>query len=130
MAGGSALTWGGGGGGAEAEGWGSGAALFPGHRLARLTLCSLYPQPTPIGTMHSEVQVQPPSRDKAQPHTKHQVSAARPSAAPPRSPGAGSGAASRRPTRGALGVGGGSPDCLSVPTDGGAALGMTAAGIC
>lgn len=24
--------------------------------------------------MHSEVQVQPPSRDKAQPHTKHQVS--------------------------------------------------------
>uniref|UniRef100_A0A669QV91 non-specific serine/threonine protein kinase n=1 Tax=Phasianus colchicus TaxID=9054 RepID=A0A669QV91_PHACC len=42
--------------------------------VARLTLCSLYPQPTPIGTMHSEVQVQPPSRDKAQPHTKHQVS--------------------------------------------------------
>lgn len=32
------------------------------------------PQPTPIGTMHSEVQVQPPNRDKAQPHTKHQVS--------------------------------------------------------
>uniref|UniRef100_A0A803YIV6 non-specific serine/threonine protein kinase n=1 Tax=Meleagris gallopavo TaxID=9103 RepID=A0A803YIV6_MELGA len=32
------------------------------------------PLPTPIGTMHSEVQVQPPSRDKAQPHTKHQVS--------------------------------------------------------
>eukprot|EP00076_Gallus_gallus_P030715 XP_015155356.2 casein kinase I isoform X1 [Gallus gallus] len=30
------------------------------------------PLPTPIGTMHSEVQVQPPSRDKAQPHTKHQ----------------------------------------------------------
>lgn len=24
--------------------------------------------------MHSEVQVQPPNRDKAQPHTKHQVS--------------------------------------------------------
>lgn len=37
-----------------------------------LSLCS---QPTPIGTMHSEVQVQPPNRgDKAQPHTKHQVS--------------------------------------------------------
>ncbi|NXY38110.1 KC1G2 kinase, partial [Pomatorhinus ruficollis] len=32
------------------------------------------PLPTPIGTMHSEVQVQPPNRDKAQPHTKHQVS--------------------------------------------------------
>ncbi|NXX44531.1 KC1G2 kinase, partial [Tricholaema leucomelas] len=31
------------------------------------------PLPTPIGTMHSEVQVQPPNRDKAQPHTKHQV---------------------------------------------------------
>ncbi|XP_069734237.1 casein kinase I isoform X1 [Phaenicophaeus curvirostris] len=30
------------------------------------------PLPTPIGTMHSEVQVQPPNRDKAQPHTKHQ----------------------------------------------------------
>lgn len=40
---------------------------------AQLTLC-LCPQPTPIGTMHSEVQVQPPNRDKAQPHTKHQVS--------------------------------------------------------
>ncbi|NWT85156.1 KC1G2 kinase, partial [Lanius ludovicianus] len=32
------------------------------------------PLPTPIGTMHSEVQVQPSNRDKAQPHTKHQVS--------------------------------------------------------
>ncbi|KFO53546.1 Casein kinase I isoform gamma-2, partial [Corvus brachyrhynchos] len=30
------------------------------------------PLPTPIGTMHSEVQVQPSNRDKAQPHTKHQ----------------------------------------------------------
>ncbi|KAM7134906.1 casein kinase I isoform 1-T5 [Macrochelys suwanniensis] len=32
------------------------------------------PLPTPIGTIHSDVQVQPPNRDKAQPHTKHQVS--------------------------------------------------------
>lgn len=39
-----------------------------------LTLSLSCPQPTPIGTMHSEVQVQPPNRDKAQPHTKHQVS--------------------------------------------------------
>ena len=39
-----------------------------------LMLSLLCPQPTPIGTMHSEVQVQPPNRDKAQPHTKHQVS--------------------------------------------------------
>lgn len=56
-------------------GLGAGAAwfLWP-QAVARLTLCSLHPQPTPIGTMHSEVQVQPPSRDKAQPHTKHQVS--------------------------------------------------------
>ncbi|XP_065277994.1 casein kinase I isoform X2 [Emys orbicularis] len=30
------------------------------------------PLPTPIGTIHSDVQVQPPNRDKAQPHTKHQ----------------------------------------------------------
>lgn len=39
-----------------------------------LTMSLSCPQPTPIGTMHSEVQVQPPNRDKAQPHTKHQVS--------------------------------------------------------
>ncbi|XP_025064091.1 casein kinase I isoform X4 [Alligator sinensis] len=32
------------------------------------------PLPTPIGTIHSDVQVQPPNRDKAQPHTKHQQS--------------------------------------------------------
>ncbi|NXF59146.1 KC1G2 kinase, partial [Ciccaba nigrolineata] len=42
--------------------------------VPRLMLSLLCPQPTPIGTMHSEVQVQPPNRDKAQPHTKHQVS--------------------------------------------------------
>lgn len=42
--------------------------------VPRVTLSFLCPQPTPIGTMHSEVQVQPPNRDKAQPHTKHQVS--------------------------------------------------------
>uniref|UniRef100_A0A7M4EP66 non-specific serine/threonine protein kinase n=1 Tax=Crocodylus porosus TaxID=8502 RepID=A0A7M4EP66_CROPO len=36
------------------------------------------PLPTPIGTIHSDVQVQPPNRDKAQPHTKHQVSSVQP----------------------------------------------------
>lgn len=51
---------------------GSGCRVLGGlHAALTLSLC---PQPTPIGTMHSEVQVQPPNRDKAQPHTKHQVS--------------------------------------------------------
>ncbi|XP_038626574.1 casein kinase I isoform X3 [Tachyglossus aculeatus] len=30
-------------------------------------------KPTPIGTIHNDVPVQPPNRDKTQPHTKHQV---------------------------------------------------------
>nr|XP_025043498.1 casein kinase I [Pelodiscus sinensis] len=51
-----------------------GRALRDGSPPPRLSSWCLDLQPTPIGTIHSDVQVQPPNRDKAQPHTKHQVS--------------------------------------------------------